>query len=199
MWKRTTLSLLLAAAVSPLCAQQSKHGGSTPIDRIKGDPVQGGAFSEYHDGRGVERPVSAADIDTSAMPPPAPAPELTERSHQGIRWLCGGVGQDEAERMKREARRFDVMLSFTTRDGAYMANVEVEIADQAGQRLLHTHCAGPLMLVDFPGGATYRIRARAAGRVIERSLPVADGKRPNRHINLAWPFADDSHTGSGGR
>lgn len=199
MLMKTALSLAFAIAMTPLYAQQSGQVRTTPIDKVKGDPVQGGAHSEYRDDARVVQPPTRAvatprtmqtgDIDTSTMPPPVPPQELVERSQQGIRWLCGGIGKTEAEHVKREAHRFDVVLTFVTRDGAYLADVEIEIRDDAGSLLVQTRCDGPLMLIDFPGGATYRIHARAEGQVVNRSVKIAEGQRSNRQIVMSWPVS----------
>ena len=41
---------------------------------------------------------------------------------------CGGVGQEDQERMKADAARHDLMLTFATSTGAYLADVDVEIS-----------------------------------------------------------------------
>jgi hypothetical protein len=96
---------------------------------------------------------------------------------------CGGVGVDEQERFKAEAARHDALLTFATSNGAYVADVDVEVR-QGGKTVLQGHCSGPLMLLDLPSRGTYEIHARAAGREQQRTLTLGD--KP-ASLTFTWP------------
>lgn len=89
---------------------------------------------------------------------------LQTSTENGITYVCGGVGSDDAERMKRAARNYDLMLTFATSTGSYLSDVQVNIADPRGHSLLNTTCSGPIMLVDLPKGGRYHIRGESGGR-----------------------------------
>lgn len=100
--------------------------------------------------------------------------------------VCGGIGVGEQQRMKSQAADHDLMLTFATSSGAYLADVGVQIRDSHGKRVVDATCDGPIMLVDLPGPGTYRITARSDGVSRERSVSTGRGKRPASAI-FVWP------------
>lgn len=103
-----------------------------------------------------------------------PAPQ----TQNGITYLSGGIGQDEAKAMKSEVKHYplSIVLSEGKHD-AYVAGARVTIADKAGKVLLDSVAAGPIMLVKLPEGH-YRITASADGKTQHRSVLVkAKGER----------------------
>lgn len=111
-------------------------------------------------------------------------PHLQLRSEQGITYLCGGIGESEAGNMKRAAGNYDAMLVFARSDGAYLADVNVEISDARGRSILNGLCDGPIMLVDVQQPGTYRVRAEFDGRTQRRSLHIGT-KRPTKQV-IIW-------------
>lgn len=89
--------------------------------------------------------------------------------------------------MKREAPRYDVMLTFATRNGAYLADVDVAIVGDNGHVVLQTKCSGPIMLVDFPQGGTYRVRAQHEDHEVTRIVRIRDIQSQHRHVVMRWP------------
>ena len=75
------------------------------------------------------------------------------------RFTCGGVGVGEQDRMKAEASQHDLMLIFSSPTGAYVADVDVRIADAQGRVVVQGRCGGPLMLADLGGNAGHGISA----------------------------------------
>ena len=111
----------------------------------------------------------------------------------GITYVCGGVGSDEAERMKRAAREYDLMLTFATKTGSYVSDVNVDIADTRGHSLLNTTCDGPIMLVDLPKGGRYHIRGESEGHAASGDALLRRGRK-GTPLHLVVP---DSESGSG--
>jgi len=118
------------------------------------------------------RAEAGADLQAT----PSPIARLKPVTHEDITYLCGGVGDEEAAYMKAEAKRYDMMLTFATRDGAYLADVDVDIKDAKGNSLLQTACDSPIMLVDLPRGGTYKVRAETAGYALNKTVRIASGK-----------------------
>lgn len=126
------------------------------------------------------------------------APALPERSDEvqvriieaqtenGITYLCGGIGANEAQAMKRAASEFDLMLTFAASNGAYLADVNVDVADARGKPILNTTCGGPIMLVDFDKGGKYRVRAEAGQHIVSRTVQVRDGAKVE-NVAMSWP------------
>lgn len=114
-------------------------------------------------------------------------PQATTQN--GITYVCGGVGSDEAEKMKRAARDYDLMVTFATKQGAYLSDVEVDIADTRGHSLLNTTCEGPIMLVDLPKGGRYHIRGKLDGQATSGTAHLGRGTR-GKPLHLVVPAGE---------
>lgn len=204
------LGLIAGAAHSQ---GQKPYPVGTPIDKVTADPVQGGALSEYHEGTGNASNPSRATIgstprrygddnayrqrrqagthtngiDTSDLPPPGPIQELVVQSEQGVRWLCGGIGKREVTYMKKMAEDFDLMLTFVTADGAYLADVDVRIVDDKDREVLQTRCAAPILLVDLPEDGNYRIYADLGSHTLNRKLRIPQPQGASRSLIMTLP------------
>ena len=95
---------------------------------------------------------------------------------------CGGIGDDSQKQMKAEAAQHDMLLTFSTPSGAYLADIDVEISS-GGKVLVQGRCAGPLMLVDLAGKGSYQVKAVSNGR--EQRKTVTLGARPAR-VSFVW-------------
>jgi hypothetical protein len=120
-----------------------------------------------------------------AQTPEAPVQPQTER---GVQYLCGGVGQDESEYMKTQARSHGLLMTFATRDGSYLAKVHIDIADRKGAHLLAVDCDAPMLLVDLPPANGYRILAQTGGVSLHRTASVKSGG--NNRAVFVWPSQD---------
>jgi hypothetical protein len=120
-----------------------------------------------------------------AQTPEAPVQPRTEN---GLRYLCGGVGLDESDYMKSEARLHGLLMTFTTVDGSYLAKVHVDIADNRGKPLMSVDCDAPMLLVDLPRGDRYRILAQTGGASLSRSASVKAGG--GNRVVFVWPMQD---------
>jgi hypothetical protein len=128
----------------------------------------------------------AASTMLAQAQPPAPMSSLEPTTIDDVTYLCGGVGIDEANYMKSEARNYDLMLTFAARDGSYLADVNVDIADARGNSVLQTTCDAPIMLVDLPKGGTYRIHSEVGGHKQTNTAQVAKKGRATALI-VVWP------------
>ncbi|HYD80418.1 MAG TPA: hypothetical protein VEC06_11470 [Paucimonas sp.] len=136
------------------------------------------------------------------LPPPAPMSTVEPQTINGVTYVCGGVGADEAQMMKRSASDYDMMLTFATRRGEYLADVNVDIKDASGATLMQTNCGGPIMLVDFPEGGTYRVHAEAGGYSLDKTARVSDRQERTASLLMHWPQqigqSAETSTGSSG-
>jgi hypothetical protein len=123
----------------------------------------------------------------SSMPPPAPMSRLEPQTANGVTWLCGGVGAGEVALMKRRARDYDMMLTFATKRGEYLADVNVDIKDAKGNSLVQARCDGPIMLVDFTRGGTYRVHAETGGYSLDRTARIAARQDRTTSFVMHWP------------
>lgn len=99
-------------------------------------------------------------------------------------YQCGGVGAGSQERIKAEAPRHDMMLTFATPSGAYLADVDVQVR-RDNDVVLQAHCGGPLMLLDVGRKGTYEIDATSNGRTQHKAVTV--GAKKPVDLSFVWP------------
>ncbi len=130
----------------------------------------------------IRAPLTVAVIGAGllvTLPPVAGAQESTVvETITATTYANGGVGKDDAAAMRRMAKEFPLRLTFSARkDGEFVADVPVVIADARGSPVFELPNAGPLLYVMLPEGK-YRVSARYKGLTEsqEVTLPGKDGK-----------------------
>jgi len=93
----------------------------------------------------------------SATPLPPAYGDLPAIHQEGeITYLSGGIGQDEAQAMKRAAAQYPLELVFVQRDGKkenYLADMPVRIVDAKGAVVFEGRSEGPYFLAELPKGS----------------------------------------------
>jgi hypothetical protein len=107
------------------------------------------------------------------------------RSGSQANFICGGVGVDEQQSMKSAANQHDMMLTFAVSNGAYLADVDVQIKSPQGTVVLSAKCGGPIMLVDLPAGGSWSVTASSNGEVRQKTLTAGGGR--HAQATLIWP------------
>lgn len=100
---------------------------------------------------------------------------------------CGGVGERSQAAMRALAPRYDLALTFATRSGHYLADVEVEVVDRRGGPVLRLTCDGPMLLLQMPGPGRYTVIARSGGHEVRQLVRVPSRGRTS--AVLRWPDA----------
>jgi hypothetical protein len=85
---------------------------------------------------------------------------------------CGGIGNAEQTRFKGQAQGHDALVTFATRSGAYVADVDFRLTGPDGKVVLQGTCDGPLMLLDVGRNGSYRMDATFQGQSQTRTLRV---------------------------
>ena len=192
-------SILIALCVAASAMSAQAQMTASPLAQGTGD-------EQYQAPVGAQPPASVG-VPTQAQqepavpagsnqfqPPPSgfvgpaatlPQPEV--KTENGVAYLCGGVGLDESENMKRQARNYDLMLTFAARDGSYLADANVDIADARGRSVLTTTCGAPILLVNLPKSGSYRIRSEISGHAQTRSVSVSTKKGSAKSVVMVWP------------
>lgn len=183
--RRTTRLLAVLGFIAP-CAMAQTSGPVSPDAGLTAPPPAepSGDLSSG----GANATQSEAGLDQ--RPPPSLASRLKPETQGDVTYLCGGVGEEEIAYMKQEAKKYDLMLTFAARNGAYLADVDVDIADARGNPVLQANCDSPIMLVDLPKAGSYRVHADASGYTLDRRVKVAAGKKTGKHLASAvmvWP------------
>lgn len=97
-------------------------------------------------------------------------------------YLNGGVGEDEAQYMRKAARDWSLRLTFSeSKDNECVANVGLLVTDLRGTPYLQLSGAGPITYARLPAGK-YRVTARYKGQSETREVTL-DGKS-GRDVNF---------------
>ncbi len=90
-------------------------------------------------------------------------------------YLNGGIGKTEEDLMHRVAKEFPLRIIFSEhKDGEFLADIPVVIADAHGNPVFELPKAGPMLDVMLPNGK-YRVSARYKG-LTEAHEVTLDGK-----------------------
>ncbi len=105
----------------------------------------------------------------------APAPEVQKEN--GIDYLTGGVGIDGRAQLKPLVKDMNLQLVFAEKQtGAYLADIEVVIADSKGDELLKVSGSDPMVFAELEPG-TYSVKAKSAKGTLEREVMVPSSGR----------------------
>lgn len=189
--KKNILCLALGLASSVVCAQAQDSSQSLGSGMQSASQPSASSSSGASGGQSGARS-AVQDYRVTAGPGVTEEPALVRLAPQtenGITYMCGGVGQLEQAFMKQEANKYDMMLTFATSKGAYLADVNVDIRDGSGGSVLQTSCDGPIMLVNLPKAGKYQVRADAGGYLQNKNVNVRSTGQGGRIASavLTWP------------
>lgn len=123
---------------------------------------------------------AAADLNA---PIDMQAVQLQQQEQNGVRYLQGGIGQDEANAL-RKTPGYDLHVELSTGpEGKFQSGATVEIQNAQGQPVLSVTDAGPLLYVQLPPGK-YKVTGNAQGETVQQLVTV-NGKTPAT-VNLNW-------------
>jgi len=133
---------------------------------------------------------SGAASDRQALEPSSTATPLrpalsSVAGANGMHYICGGVGEREQAAIKALAPQHDLMLTFATERGQYLADVDVNISNASGKNVLSATCDAPIMLVDLPSAGKYRVHASSSGYDVTGQVTVPE--HGHRAAVLRWP------------
>ncbi|MBT2341773.1 MULTISPECIES: carboxypeptidase regulatory-like domain-containing protein [Pseudomonas] len=101
----------------------------------------------------------------------------------GITYLSGGIGEDEA-RAIGQAQGYNLHMTFAIGvENKYVPDVDVTVQSASGQTLLTLDGAGPLVYVQLPPGK-YTVVASRNGE--ERRDTTEVGSGPPRNLVFHW-------------
>lgn len=129
----------------------------------------------------------------------AAAPLPPEQHRNGIEYLSGGIGQDEARAIEAAASQWPLTLEFAVKDephADFAADVKVHMRDAKGRGVLETTAGGPFLLARLPPGR-YGIEATFAGKTLHEKVTVKKG-HPAKVVFL-WPAGTGEAQAHGAR
>ena len=124
--------------------------------------------------------LSASYAQASASLPPI--------KHDGlVKYLSGGIGQDEAKAIDADSRSWPLTLEFVVMNkprAEFAADVKVAISDSNGRTVMRTNAEGPFLLAKLTPGS-YVVDASYGGKALHKSVVVKSGQ-PTKSL-FEWP------------
>lgn len=121
----------------------------------------------------------AAALGLSSWSASAQAANLQPQTAGPFTYVCGGVGEDEQQALRAEARNYDMGLLFTQGGrGEYLADVDVTLS-RGGKQVANFRADGPRCLIKGPKG-TYQVTADYLGTTKRTTLSAGDRNRQLR-------------------
>ncbi|MGD2141578.1 MAG: carboxypeptidase-like regulatory domain-containing protein [Burkholderiales bacterium] len=111
--------------------------------------------------------------------------EIEIHDQQGVRYVTGGMTEDERDEMNKLASRFPmhIVMIDHAKQHQPIKGVEVVVRDVSGNVLLQARSEGPLMFVDVIGGR-YTVEAEYDG---EKQTETKD-LTGRRYLRLRFTF-----------
>ena len=123
---------------------------------------------------------AAADLNAPIDPQ---AVQLQPQEQNGVRYLQGGIGQEEANALRRTTG-YDLHVTLSVgADDKFQSGATVDIQNAQGQPVLALQDVGPLLFVQLPPGQ-YRVTGNADGQTVQQQVTVS-GKSP-ANVSLHW-------------
>ncbi|WP_223488531.1 carboxypeptidase regulatory-like domain-containing protein [Pseudomonas sp. A-RE-19] len=114
---------------------------------------------------------SLEPVDSSAV-------QVQPQLQNGITYLSGGIGEDEAKAIQ-QTKGYNLHMTFSTGpQDEYVPDVDLVIQKAAGQTVLTVSQAGPLVYVQLPAGK-YTVVATHKGEVRRDTADIGSGAARN--------------------
>lgn len=141
--------------------------------------VSGGNASASGEGTSTSSGSQASSSGSNHRGPIAP----TVRHRGDVAYVSGGIGSASQARTKALGRDMNLQMVFAQRDGSYLADVDVAVADERGNELLDVDSSGPLLYAQLPPGQYEVTATLSPGRTIQRSVEVPEqGRHTERFL-----------------
>ncbi len=107
-----------------------------------------------------------------------------QTSPTGLRYMTGGIGEDQVAEMKPYAKKFTLNLIFSEGVvGRLATNVNVNIYDEESNLKFRIVGSQPVLYVNLPAG-TYTVLANNNGNKLRQKITVEDNS--NQKVILNW-------------
>ena len=106
---------------------------------------------------------------------PAQTGSLKVQDYGGIKYVTGGVGQDERAALKAMERDFSLCLMFAVHSGEFLSSVRVQIQGGGAGTVLDAVADGPYFCAGLPAGS-YIVTASLEGIARSRAVKITEGR-----------------------
>lgn len=117
------------------------------------------------------------------VPAITPALAIDEKSYGAVRYLTGGVGEDERQELADRAAQYTLRITAARRkSGDFLADCKVAVT-RGTQTVLEAEMDGPVLLARLEPGL-YRVRVEFEGKSQERQVTI--GRTGMQSLYLYW-------------
>ena len=109
-----------------------------------------------------------------------PMPQAQEQN--GITYITGGVGVDEAKAIESMRGRYNLHMTVTAKNGDFLAYVPVKVMNSRKQMVLDTKTNGPYLFAQLPAGRYEVIAGGDNTRAQKRTVQVGARGGANLHF-----------------
>lgn len=117
-----------------------------------------------------------------AMPTSAGNGQIATTAN-GIKYITGGIGEEEAAAMRQVAKNYSLNLVFSEGSGGKITGVNAVIYNEHGESVFRIKGANPLLYVALPSGK-YRVLASYEGQKQGFVFELDD--KTNKKLILNW-------------
>lgn len=101
----------------------------------------------------------------------SPATALADRHYGAVTYVSGGIGDNERDEIRAREKDFNLRLLFCERDGTYLADIDVRLANAKGETVLDAKSVGPFLLAQLPSG-NYTVEVSSNGQRQQGKLSI---------------------------
>jgi hypothetical protein len=117
-------------------------------------------------------------VGANALAQTSPEPIM----RNGVAYITGGIGEDEVTAFRDVAPRYNLRITFASKSGHYLADVDVTLS--AGKStILDAHTSGPFLFARVPPG---RYTVSAHDRAIQEVRHVVVPARGAIDVRFYW-------------
>ena len=103
----------------------------------------------------------------------------TAARYPGTDYLNGGIGTEQADRMRAMSADFPVQMTFAERNQGsdeFVADVHLRVTDESGRTVIDLPSQGPIFLLQVPPGSSLTVQFTSLGGTYDAaaSLSVAE-------------------------
>ena len=114
-------------------------------------------------------------------------PAKTLNTKNGLSYMTGGIGEEDAAIMRANAKKFTLNLVFSEgTSGQSVADVNVNIYNEQSETVFRIVGSKPMLYVNLPAG-TYTILANNNGQKLRHKFTIEENV--NQRIILNWKDA----------
>jgi hypothetical protein len=174
-----------------MVARAKERGIPLPSGMQNGGPMMGHGAADMGMGMsaGMAGMGCVPDAGKARGAVASPAAAVPAKQYQGIDYVTGGVGEDEAAALRAVASRYSMRAEFTSSSGEFLSGVKLLLRQVDGTLVFSATTDGPYLYAQIPPGR-YRLSAVSDG--VERARDINVPSRGGVSVALTWPMGTAS-------